>query len=82
MVVIGNSRLSVPRSGGWLGLGSAVQATGQVQVTGEALHIGQGGPHGSIQVVETHVGGDEAVARIQADGGANEGAIYIDYMRL
>jgi hypothetical protein len=54
----------------------------EVDTAGEALNIVQGRPDRSVQIVEFYVGGDETIALVEADSGADEGTINIDNVGL
>ena len=48
----------------------------------EAPDVVQRRPDGGIELLQAEVGGDEAVATVDADGGADEHAIDVDDVRL
>jgi hypothetical protein len=48
----------------------------------EAADVLKRWPDGGIKLLQAEVGGDEAVAAVDPDGGANEHAIHLDDVRL
>ena len=56
------------------------ETAAKIDATSEALDIGKGRPDRSIEVIQLHIGRDEAVTPVEADGGTYEGTINIDNM--
>src|ERR1700733_4736188 len=58
------------------------ETASQVQAARHALHVGERWPDRFTQFFEAHIGGDEAIAAIEPDGGAHENAVDIDRVGL
>ena len=56
------------------------EVPGQIELARQPLHVGQTRPGGAVQIFESKVHSNEAVASIQPHGGANEAAIDLDNM--
>ena len=77
--VLLRDRLLLSASGS---VGRIIHPAAEIDPAGETLNVIQGWPYRSVKIIELYVGGDEPIAVVKADCGADEGAINIDNMRL